>query len=77
MSRRKEFMEVLHLRGKEDYNNEPVYYCKECLSLKIRTLDVADYCDTCSSTEIGITDIFTWEKMYEQKYGKKFINYEE
>lgn len=60
---------------KEEYDLEPVYYCKNCLSLSIRTLnDVIDYCDSCGSTEIAQTDIHTWEDMYNRKYGKSFLN---
>lgn len=61
-----------------DYNAIPVFYCKHCLSLNIKTVDESidteylDFCAECGSTEIGQTDIHTWEKMYEQKYGKKF-----
>lgn len=61
-----------------DYNAIPVFYCKHCLSLNIKTVDESidaeylDFCVDCGSTEIGQTDIHTWEKMYEQKYGKKF-----
>lgn len=39
--------------------------------------DPLDYCDDCGSTEIGVTDIHEWEKMYEQKYGKNFLTGEE
>ena len=34
--------------NKEEYNNIPVHYCKECLSLKIKTVTEGlnlDYCD--------------------------------
>lgn len=61
-----------------DYNAIPVFYCKHCLSLNIKTVDESidteylDFCAECGSTEIGQTDIHTWKKMYEQKYGKKF-----
>lgn len=57
----------------EDYNAEPVVYCKNCLSLKIMVLDEnTDYCDECGNTDLGTTDIASWEKMYEKKYGKPF-----
>lgn len=39
-----------------NYNDEPVFYCKSCLSLKIRSIpsmDESEYCDECSSTDIG------------------------
>lgn len=56
-----------------EYNNEPVAYCSECLSLRIRTVEGTDYCDLCGCTEIKEANIFDWEKEYEAKYGKKFI----
>ena len=60
---------------KEEYDKEPVFYCKDCLSLCSLPLEeVLDYCDDCGSTNIGETDIHTWEAMYEKKYGIKFLN---
>jgi Fe2+ or Zn2+ uptake regulation protein len=58
----------------EDYNKEPIFYCKKCLSLAIRGVDEMLYCDTCGNTEIASTDVETWNKMYENKYGVKYIN---
>lgn len=58
----------------EDYNSEPVYYCMHCLSLKIMIVNNFDYCDTCGSTDIAITDIDSWREMYKNKYGKEFLN---
>ena len=66
-----------------DYNAIPVFYCKHCLSLNIKTVDESidteylDFCANCGSTEIEQTDIHTWEKMYEQKYGRNFLTGEE
>lgn len=58
---------------KEEYNNIPVVYCKNCLSLKIRVLDEdVDYCDDCGSTELASTDIETWKEMWEKRYNKPF-----
>lgn len=59
---------------KEDYNNEPVFYCSECLSLRIRSLDDIDYCDKCGSTSIEQTHISEWETMYTKKYNENYIN---
>lgn len=58
------------------YNDEPVLYCKHCLSLKIRDagLESLTYCDDCGSTDIEETDIFSWENMYEGKYGFKYLD---
>lgn len=56
-----------------EYNAEPVYYCPHCLSLKIKILDsFVDYCDDCGCTEVETTDIFTWRRMYKQRFGKEF-----
>lgn len=59
--------------SKTEYNTEPVVYCKNCLSLKIRVLDDnIDYCDECGCTDTDMTDITSWEMMYEKKYNKPF-----
>lgn len=57
-----------------DYNDEPVYYCPRCLSLRIKA-DIADYCycDNCGSTGIETTPIYEWEKMYQDRYGFKYL----
>lgn len=66
-----------------DYDSIPVMYCKTCLSLKVKSMDeehdedFLEYCDDCGGTDIGETDIHTWEKMYEQKYKKNFLTGEE
>ena len=63
--------------AKEVYNAIPVYYCKQCLSLKIRYIpgiSDTDYCDDCNSTNISTANIDDWENMYKQRYGYKFIN---
>lgn len=59
--------------SKEDYNSVPVHFCKNCLSLKVMILyDNVNYCDECGCTETESTDISSWEKMYEKRYGKPF-----
>lgn len=58
----------------ENYNDEPVYYCPICLSLRIKIFDSSvDYCDDCGHTEIKTTDIESWKRMYREKYGKDFV----
>ena len=40
---------------KKEYNDEQVYYCKDCLSLNIRHIKGiigSEYCDNCGSTNI-------------------------
>lgn len=70
---------------------EPVYYCKRCLSLKIKYLselapggaDSDDalynyYCDDCMAAgdNIGCCSIEEWEKMYKEKYDIKYLDNE-
>ena len=58
-------------------NEDMVVYCPHCLSLAIRVMyredPSLDYCEDCGNTTLETTDIHTWEGMYEEKYGKKFI----
>lgn len=65
------------MEDKEQYNNIPVFYCKHCLSLKILSvpgIEDLDFCDECGTTNIGKTDIKTWEKMYKEKYGFNYLD---
>lgn len=57
-----------------DYNAEPVFYCTHCLSLAVKTVATFNFCDPCGSTDIAEINIHTWEKMYEEKYGIKYLN---
>lgn len=57
-----------------EYNKEPVFYCKHCLSLNIRTVSNMDYCDNCGATDTEQCLIEDWEKMYIHKYGHKFLD---
>ena len=63
--------------NKEAFNNEPVFYCKHCLSLRVMTvpgMEGLDYCDDCGATDIGQTDIKTWEQMYRDKHGFNYLD---
>lgn len=63
-------------KDKQQYTEEPVYYCTKCLSLKIRSVDDdkdSDYCDNCGSTEVSTTDIYTWQEKFQQAYGYNFL----
>lgn len=52
-----------------EYNGEPVYYCKDCLSLAIVELDgIYDYCANCGSMNTGAATFEDWQDMYECKY---------
>lgn len=62
---------------KEEYSADPIFYCKHCLSLKIRDvehIEDSEYCDDCGSTNIGQADIKDWEAMYVARYGHHFLD---
>lgn len=57
--------------------NDKVFYCKSCLSLRVKTVAVnsgLDYCDECGSTDIGETSIEEWERLYKERYGFYFLD---
>lgn len=61
------------------YNDVPVHYCKNCLSLKIKTVIEGlnlDYCDECGSTDIEQIHIEEWQKLYRERYGFDFLTKE-
>lgn len=61
---------------KELYDSIPVFYCKQCLSLRIKSVPGVtnmDYCDECNSTNIEQTQIEEWEDLYKRRYGHKFL----
>lgn len=65
------------MKPKEDYNEERVWYCKDCLSLKIRyikSIEDSEYCDDCGSTDVMLGTIKEWQNLYIEKYGKPYIN---
>ena len=62
--------------NKELYDEDPVYYCKRCLSLKVKEMPFVpsqDYCEDCGAVDIGTTTIEEWKEMYKKKYGHDFI----
>lgn len=64
---------------KEQYNDIPVYYCKSCLSLGIKTVIVGsdlDFCSECGSTDTGQAHIEEWKKLYRERYGFDFLTKE-
>ena len=61
--------------SKEEYNSIPVYYCRECLSLRVRSLDDDTcYCDDCGSTDIDKDSIDNWEVMKNKKDINNLLN---
>lgn len=61
---------------KKEYNNEPVLYCKRCLSLRIMNvpkIENSDFCDECGGTDIGEATIDEWSELYIKKYRKSYL----
>lgn len=58
-----------------EYDAEPVIYCAKCYSLGIVHDDVTDTdcCVDCGSTDTASTTIDRWERLYENRYGHKFL----
>ena len=60
-----------------EYNNEPVFYCKHCLSLRIKSvpdIEGLDYCDDCCSSFLYSTDIETWRQLYKDRNGFDYLD---
>lgn len=60
----------------EEYDLEPVSYCPKCYSLKIGYIpgvEDSDYCMKCGCVDVVTGNIHEWEKLYEDRYGHKFV----
>lgn len=56
-----------------EYNQEPVLFCKDCLSLNIGGVSNVDYCNNCGSTSIESLSIFQWKALYRNAYGSDYL----
>lgn len=59
-----------------EYDLEPVSYCPKCYSLKIGYIpgvEDSDYCMDCGCLDVARGNIFEWEKLYEERYGHKYV----
>jgi len=59
-----------------EFDLEPVSYCPKCYSLKIGYIpgvDDSDYCMDCGCVDIARCQIQDWEKLYEDRYGHKYV----
>lgn len=60
----------------KSYDDEPVFYCRRCLSLNIREMPFTDgqcYCGECGTADIDSAGIEEWKEMYRKKYGHDFV----
>ena len=63
----------------KDFNDEPVFYCKGCLSLRIKSVAPGlglDYCDECGCTDIEQVHIEEWRTLYKARYGFDYLTKE-
>lgn len=62
-----------------EYNNEPVHYCANCLSLNIKQISNTDLnvCGECGNIKIEEAHINEWTELYTEEYGKAFLSEEE
>lgn len=65
--------------SKDSYNDEPVHYCKNCLSLNTKILNNSSLvvCGECGNTDIEETHINEWTEMFNKEYGRYFLSSEE
>lgn len=70
-------MDSLHIgKNCNEYNDIPVFYCRHCLSLKIRSIPYvrdSDYCDECGSTDVLECHIDEWRELYKKRFGHEFL----
>lgn len=60
---------------KEEYNQEPVHYCGNCLSLNVLIVDDLNLCvcGDCGNTDIKKAGIESWNMLYVETYGNLFL----
>ena len=71
------------ITAKEGFENDPITYCKTCLSIYIKTIEFekgpggedreVDYCVPCGNTELETVYLSEWEDLYEERYGERFL----
>ena len=58
---------------KDQYNDEPVFYCNHCLSLNIQMIEDLEYCSKCGTTVVESCHIEEWQEKYKNRYGEEFL----
>jgi len=68
----------MSLYSQEEYNNEPVHYCVNCLSLNIKEINKSTLhaCLECGNIKIEETSIDNWNELYNKQYGRYFLSEE-
>ena len=63
----------------DEYNNEPMHFCKTCLSANIRELSSSNLfvCGECGNSKLDEAKVNDWIEMYTKEYGKPFLSIED
>ena len=64
---------------KDSYDDEPVYYCKRCLSLNIKEVPISSeqsYCEDCGTVDVAVSSFEEWDELYVEKYGHHYVEKE-
>ena len=59
--------------GSDEYNNIPIYYCSNCLSICIVNDGTMDYCCDCGDTGIETATLDKYDELRYRKYGKRLF----
>lgn len=64
--------------SKKEYNDEPIFYCKNCLSLSIKEISNAGLhvCLECGTPKQEESTVDEWNQLYIERYGKSFLSTE-
>lgn len=59
----------------KEYDAEPVVYCARCYSLNIKYEEAidSDCCGECGCTDTITSTFEEWDRLYQARYGKKFV----
>ena len=65
----------MHTEQLTPYDSEPVVFCSKCYSLKICHEETVgtDCCMDCGCSDVVSASIEEWERLYEKRYGKKYV----
>lgn len=60
---------------KEDYNDVPVTYCADCLSLRVKEEDGYLICGGCGNDVFDSAHVDDWDKRFQMRYDSKYLDW--
>ena len=59
----------------KEYNDDPIWYCTNCLNITIKRLKDTqyDYCGSCGCTDLSAAHVYEWEEKYIEFYGERYL----